>query len=514
MPEKRPVAGTRYGDLVWLAYLVLPAEGRRTYRIALARRIADAAVTGRRRSPHVRRTRVLRRALRPPRRLRAGLGPWLRALPLPLPEPEVSALLAALAPHVRVAYVLERLAGLPPFEVRDQLTALGVRDPQAVMEEAARVPDPPSWPAPFPPGRARPVRTRSMIPLAAGVALLATLAGALLAGEGGPGGERSASAGGLTLVSAAPDAWRHGHRTLDAWPARGELTGDRALTRRALAAFAATGAGKGEVRLLYAGRLDEVPVVVLRRGGRIARYADPAGVADIATGGTDRDAPVAVGSGRYLLAPWDTRATLSSGRAVPLRFGVTAPVVPPTRCGRGPLFELHGPDGVRTVGELGGPRPVRLTYRTGGRPGDRLDAAGIARWQRLGCLLPRPARPVTAAAAWSFWSGELPHGGGRADWSCTRLTFTGGGTTAQAALLAPHGDQPTGWCDDRRPVAGTWWQAPSRRWYHLSAAAPGFVPDAEGAPRERTRDGRLLVARGPAGGARPETRVAISARMG
>ncbi|WP_026341820.1 hypothetical protein [Actinomadura atramentaria] len=497
------MTGARYCDLVWLAYLVLPDRGRRPRRIALARRIADAAVAGRPRAPRRRRTRVLRAAARPSWRLGVGLGPWLRALPVRLPDPALTRMLGRLHPDVRIAYVLRRLAGLPAYEVRDQLTELRVRDPAAVLAAAEAAPEPPARPEPFTPERLRPVRRRSLVPVTAGAALTATLVAALMAT--GTGGDGTAAARDVRLVVAAPDAWRRGARTLDAWPARGELAGDREFVRRALRAFAAaTGDGSGPAYLLFAGRVGGTPLAVLRRGQRVVRYTGPDGPARVDAAGDAADVPLALGGGRYLLPPWDTAATTPDGRPVPVRAGVAGPVDPATPCGRGPLFDLHGPAGVRTIGDLGGPRPLALTYRPPTGPAaTRLTGGGLNLWRRLGCVVPQPARPLTEAAAHDFWWGRLPRDAGRGDWACVRLAFAGGGTTAQSALLTPREVLATGWCDDRRPAAGTWWKMPDGHWGFLAAAGPGTMPGVDGKPPRVARRGRLLLVPGPTGSARP-----------
>ncbi|MFI6522736.1 hypothetical protein ACIBF1_44785 [Spirillospora sp. NPDC050679] len=546
-----------------MAYFVLPGQGRRTYRLALARRIV--AGTGGR--PEHRRARVLRKAMRPSRRLRTGLGPWLRALPAPLPDPEPTAALARLDPPVRAAWALLRVAGMPRYRVHDELVSLRVRDRWAVIAaaeavSAAEVPPP----GPPPPALLRPVRRRPVAPVVAAAALTAALVGMLVVTENGGsllGGSRPAAAGHLDLVTALPDAWTRGPHRLDAWPARGDLVRDKAFTARALDAWAARAAGRrGDAQLLYAGHIDGAPVAILRRGGRIARYTGPTGALEVRTAGTEATAPLALGGGRYLLSPWDAHAAVPGGDRVEVHDGVTAPVAARTRCGRGPVLDVWGAAGQRTMGDLGGPRPVVLAYRPpthraaasqaahepapGARAG-RLDAAGIRFWERLGCLLPQPVRPVTEAMAWDFWSGKLPHGGARADWACTRLAFAGGGTTAQSTLLDERHERATGWCDDRRPVAGTWWQVPAAhsqaqahghphaqaqaqahvqgqaeaqdqaqeaRWYYLAAAARGLLPHAEGPVRGAETKGRLLVARSAVEGRRPDAPVTLTARTG
>ncbi|WP_339154054.1 hypothetical protein [Actinomadura luteofluorescens] len=502
--NETPPAESAYGELVRMAYFVLPGRGKRVYRLAIARRIVDSTARGTRdrsAAGHARRrTRVLRRALRPSRRLQIGLGPWLRALPARLPDPALTAALSRLDPHVRVAYVLRNVEGMPRYAVRDQLIELRVRDPWPVIRaaEAVEVPEPRRADR-FEPELLRPVRTRSVLPLAAAVFLTAALVGALLLTE--REGAREASARGLGLVAAAPDAWTRGARSLDVWPARGELAGDRAFGRRAAAAWAAAPEGRrpesGVAQLLYAGQVDGAPLAVMRSGGRLARYAS--GRLDVAAIGADPSAPIALGGGRYLLAPWDVRPETFAGGRLATSGGVTAPVRPGTGCGRGPLFHL----GPRTVGDLGGPRAAVLGYRAPDRrPGGPDRPAVLGRsarsfWKRLACAVPAPSRPVSAATAFDFWSGTLPHGGKRADWACTRLAYADGGAAAFATLLGAQ-NLATGACDVRRPVSGTWWRAPSDGWYYLAAAGRGLVPHAEGVRRPVTRD-RLLVAGGTPG---------------
>ncbi|TDD73236.1 hypothetical protein E1293_31945 [Actinomadura darangshiensis] len=495
-----------------MAYFVLPGRGKRVYRLAIARRIVDSTARGARdrsAAGHARRrTRVLRRALRPSRRLQIGLGPWLRALPARLPDPALTTALSKLDPHVRVAYVLRHMEGLPRYAVHDQMIELGVRHPWPAIRAAEAI----VVPAPrrgerFEPALLRPVRNRSVLPLATAAVLTAALAGALVATE--HGGSRGASARSLRLVAAAPDAWTRGARTLDAWPPRGDLARDRAFTGRAAGAWsAAPGARRaagGTAQLLFAGRLDGAPLAVLRSGDLVARYRS--GRLDVVTAGTDPSAPIALGGGRYLLAPWETRPETLAGGRLPTSGGVTEPVRPGTRCGRGALFHL----GSRTVGDLGGPRATVLAYHSPAhRPGGadrpaRLGRTARAFWDRLACATPRLAQPLSEAMAFDFWSGRLPHGGKPADWVCTRLTDATGAKTASATLLGAE-NRATGTCDPRRLVSGTWWRAPSGRWYYLAAAGRGLVPHADGVRRSTTKD-RLLVATGT-----PNSAVTLTAR--
>ncbi|QFG20563.1 hypothetical protein [Actinomadura sp. WMMB 499] len=484
-----------------MAYFVLPGRGKRVYRLAVARRIVDGTARGARDRSAAglarRRTRVLRRAMRPPRRLQIGLGPWLRALPARLPDPAQTVALAKLEPGVRVAYVLLRIEGLPRFAVRDQLIELRVRRPWQVIEAAEAVEVPPSRrPARFEPVPVRPVRSRSVLPLVTAAALTAVLVGALVVTERAPA--PAVPGPPLRLVTAAPDAWRTA-RTLDAWPARGDLLRDEAFLREAATAWAAeTGADRpGDVaRLLYAGRAGGRPLAVMRSGALLARYT-PAGL-DVVPAGTGPDAPIALPGGRWLLAPWEPAPETLDGAALPAPGGVTGRVAPATPCGRGPLFHV----GSRTVGDLGGPRASVLAHHAPDRrtsaaaAPERLGPDGRGFWNRLGCLTADRERPVAEAVARDFWSGRLPRGGGRADWVCTRLTFADGTGSSEATLLAGDGPHRTGACDVRRPVSGTWWTAPDGARRYLAAAGRGLAPHVGDGLRSRT-ERRLLVGTSP-----------------
>jgi hypothetical protein len=178
----------RYVKLVRLAYLVLPATGRRSYRLAIAQRIVDASLPRRGDSAgdHAYapiRGQVLRQAMRPSPWLRIGLGPRLRRLPNP--GPATPTRLAALDPAVRAAYVLRRVESLPRSVVRDQLVRIGVPDATDVVRAADQVPEltlPRVAPGP-------PLPRRSRLPL--GVAGALTLA-ALVAAQAGPQNHRTA----------------------------------------------------------------------------------------------------------------------------------------------------------------------------------------------------------------------------------------------------------------------------------------------------------------------------------
>ncbi|HEU5158731.1 MAG TPA: hypothetical protein VFU43_17165 [Streptosporangiaceae bacterium] len=187
--------GKRYAKLVRLAYLVLPATGRRSYRLAIAQRIVDASLPRRswgdgaadrvlRGAYAPIRSQVLRQAMRPSPRLRIGLGPRLRRLPRP--GPPTPGRLAALDPAVRAAYVLRRVESLPRSMVREQLVQIGVPDAAEVIRAADQVPEltlPRVVPGP-------PLPRRSRVPI--GVAGVLTVA-ALVAAQAGPPGQRAAS---------------------------------------------------------------------------------------------------------------------------------------------------------------------------------------------------------------------------------------------------------------------------------------------------------------------------------
>jgi hypothetical protein len=200
-------AGRKYMNLVRLAYFVLPATGRRQYRLAIAQRIVDLSLPPRAwNDRRIRdtayapiRIRVLRRAMDPPRRLRVGLGRRLRNLPPAVPgTPEA---LAALDPAVRAAYVLRRVESLPRHAVRDQLVDMGVVDAMAVVDVADAVPE-----LPLPrvvPGP--PLRRRSLLPVvAAGVVTVAAVATAETGTFAGQDAQRGRHAPAVSSTRPAP----------------------------------------------------------------------------------------------------------------------------------------------------------------------------------------------------------------------------------------------------------------------------------------------------------------------
>lgn len=170
-------AEKRYRELVRLAYLILPGEGSREVRLATARRIVDRNLPRRPVSGKTfteARERVLRQAMKPPRRLRIRLIPWLRGLPPTVPG---NAALAELTPDVRTAYVLRRVTGLRRYAVHDLMIDLGSRDANEVLDLVDGMPDL-NVVAPGAVGRRRRYR-RSRIPIVVASGLTCAMVGAL-----------------------------------------------------------------------------------------------------------------------------------------------------------------------------------------------------------------------------------------------------------------------------------------------------------------------------------------------
>ncbi|MET7814804.1 hypothetical protein ABZT26_28635 [Streptomyces sp. NPDC005395] len=590
-----------YPRLARLAYLVLPpglGRGRRvltahalTQRALPRNRTTTAVIpaqsTGREVDPGYAlvRLRVVRTALEAglPLRRRA----WPRRSQLPPLLPQVRGLklfprsggadelaldqrLSALSGAGRAAYVLRGLERLPDDGVRQVLTAAGVADADAALREADGVPgqygllgspefDPCSL-------QARPTdllrrRQHTKAALVAGAALV--VCGALLGlpGDGwGPDGaaappyarnpaaEAALDPGKLTRV--APTAWETSARTdFSVWPARGDLTGDEELLRRALAVWARpgesvgvsatpgtqTGAPAGPPQLLYAGNVDNARVVILHDGLRLVRYAEPengsAGAAlDFArTDGAGRATATAVVLGRadvnvrYLTAPWVTEVAArdlvepgSGPKELTLTDGVTSPLASPVQqqsgaCTSWNALELTDGSDTRVVTDLGELVPARLTT---GRPGAAKDASGakaLDAWAPYACSLGAVrGQGVRSVNAWEFAEQPLPDGTGSGDWVCTRAeTWRGEGARvlaqfrtpggAQGAVAARAQDVPA--CGERDPhvLAGVLWKSEGGHWYLLAAASRGTTSiEAVGGVRD-SADGNLLTAKAEQG---------------
>lgn len=591
-----------YPRLVRLAYLVLPPSLGRNRRVVTAHSLTQRALprgrtgaaptipaqsTGRDSDPGYAflRLRVLRTALEAGLPLRRPAWPKRSQLPPLLPqvwglrlfprsggadELALDQQLSALSGPARAAYVLRGLEKLTDGEVRDVLTAAGVEDAEDALEEAGTVPaqaallespefDPCSL-------QARPTdlmrrRQHTKAALAAGAALL--VCGALLGlpGEGwGPDGPAAPSYAQNPAAEAALDpaqltkvpalAWQSAARTdFSVWPARGDLTGDSALLRRALAVWARpgekvtvsatpgtpSGGPAGAPQLLYAGTVDTARVVILYDGLRIARYAEPTdGTAGAALdfsrvdNATRAEASAVVlsradGNVRYLMAPWVRTAAerdlLKPGAGamdLTVTEGVTSPMASPTTqqtgtCSSWNALQVTDSAGTRLLTDLSELVPARLTT---GRPGATKDVTGaqaLHTWAPYSCWLGAlRSAGVRTVNAWSFAQQTLPDGTGTADWVCTRAeTWRGGGErvlaqfrtpgTPQAAVVAKAQNVPA--CGQRDPhvLAGVLWKAQAGSWYLLAAG---------------TRDTESIRATGGVRGSAEGSRLAVRTEKG
>ncbi|CAM5239164.1 DNA-directed RNA polymerase specialized sigma24 family protein OS=Streptomyces alboniger OX=132473 GN=CP975_09795 PE=4 SV=1 [Streptomyces alboniger] len=561
-----------YPRLVRLAYLVLPPALGRNRRVLTAHALTQRALPrsrktgravvipsqqggGRQRGAGYAyvRLEVLRGALD------AGLPlkrlAWPKRAQLPPLLPQVRGLrlfprsggadklaldqqLAALSADARAAYVLRGLESLDDAGVRATLAAAGCEDPEDALEEADEVDaryallaspefDPCSLQA-----RPTDLMRRRQHMKAAGVAVAAALVcGALLGmpGDGwgpdgaaappyarNPAGQAALDPDQLTVAAAG--AWKRSAREdFSAWPARGSLTGDKALLRRALAVWArpgesvqvsatpgtASGAPPGPAQLLYAGEVDAARVVLLYDGLRIVRYAEPregtGGAAlDFARvdGATGAEANAVVvnradGNIRYLTAPWITSVSVSdllkpAGPPSALKRGedgVTAAFAGPPatgRCTSWNALRLREASGtVRTSTDLGELTPARLTA---GRPGAPREA-GPADWAKTACSLASVrSNGVRSVNSWQYARQALPEAGGVAQWVCTRAdTWRGAGnrTLAQfqtaegvaGAVAAKAEDSLACGARDAKVLAGVLWKSRAGNWYILGAGS-------------------------------------------
>lgn len=346
-------------------------------------------------------------------------------------------------------------------------------------------------------------------------------------------------------------AWQQSARTdFSVWPARGNLTGDSALLRRALAVWARpgesvavsatpgtpSGAPPGPPQLLYAGEVDEARVVLLYDGLRIARYAEPTdgtnGAAlDFArvdsAKGAEAEAVVlgrTDGNVRYLTAPWVTKATerdlmKPSSGAMDLTLsadGTTTPLASPAQrsgaCTSWNVLELKDNSGTRLLTDLGELIPAHLTSGRPSAPGEASGAEALRNWAPFACSLASVrSQGVRSVNAWQYARQQLPDAGGSATWVCTRAdTWRGGGTRVLAQFQTPGGvygavaakaeNSPA--CGSRDPhvLAGVLWKSGAGTWYLLAAgskdtasvsATGGVTGSAQGALLAvRTKQGR------------------------
>ncbi|MFD9005581.1 hypothetical protein ACFV0T_32320 [Streptomyces sp. NPDC059582] len=585
-----------YPRLVRLAYLVLPPGLGRGRRVLTAHALTQRALPGKRTSaPAIPaqstgrdgdpgyafvRLQVVRTALEAGLPLRRLAWPKRSQLPPLLPqvwglrlfprsggtdELALDQRLSALSGPARAAHVLRGLEKLPDGDVRRVLTAAGVSDPDAALREADTTPaqyallDSPEFdPCAL---QARPTdlmrrRQHSRAALAAAAALAVCGALVALPGDGwGPDGaaapayaQNPAAEAALDpgkLLRVAPLAWESSARTdFSVWPARGDLTGDTALLRRALAVWARpgervqvsvtpgtpSGGPAGPPQLLYAGTVDSARVVILYDGLRIARYAEPKDGAQGAAldfarvdGATAAEAGAVVlgradGNVRYLTAPWVKKAAerdlMKPGAGVmdlDLTGGITAPLASPaTRtgdCASWNVLQLTDASGSRLLTDLGELVPVRLTSGRPTAPHEVSGAAALRTWAPFACsLADARGQGVRSVNAWTYAEQSLPDANGTATWVCTRAeTWRGGGPRVLAQFHTPGGKygavaakaENVSACGARDPhvLAGVLWKAESGSWYLLAAGSRDTASiRATGGVRATSR-GSLLAAR-------------------
>ncbi|MFH0520247.1 hypothetical protein ACHBTE_24110 [Streptomyces sp. M41] len=591
-----------YPRLVRLAYLVLPPTLGRNRRVVTAHSLAQRALprgrassapvipaqsTGREGDPGYAflRLRVLRTALEADRPLKRLAWPKRSQLPPLLPhvwglrlfprsggadELALDQRLSALSGPARAAYVLRGLEKLADDDVCEVLAAAGVDDWEGALEEADTVEaqyallDSPEFdPCSL---QARPTdlmrrRQHLKAALAAGAALL--VCGALLGlpGEGwspdgpaappyaqNPAAEAALDPAQLTKVPAL--AWQSSARTdFSVWPARGDLTDDSDLLRRALAVWARpgetvavsatpgtpSGGPPGAPQLLYAGNVDNARVVILHDGLRIARYAEPKdGTSGAALdfsrvdGATRAEASAVVlsradGNVRFLMAPWVKKAAerdllkpRSGAMDLTVTDGVTSPMASPATqatgtCTSWNVLQLTDGTGTRVLTDLAELVPARLTT---GRPGQVSDASGPAAlrtWAPYSCWLGAlRSAGVRTVNAWTFARQPLPDGTGSADWVCTRAeTWRGGGErvlaqfrtpgSTNAAVVAKAQNVPACGARDPHVLAGVLWKAQTGDWYLLAAGARDTASIRATGGVRGTSQGSLLTVRAKQG---------------
>ncbi|WP_406351615.1 hypothetical protein [Streptomyces sp. NBC_00658] len=566
-----------YPRLVRLAYLVLPPSLGRNRRVLTAHALTQRALPRGRTSGDATvipaqqtgggrdgdpgyafvRLQVVRTALE------AGLPLTRRAWPkrsqLPPLLPQVWGLrlfprsggadelaldqrLSALSGPARAAYVLRGLEKLSEADVRKVLTAAGVEDPGAALAVAsgleaqdALLDSPEFDPCSL---HARPtdlMRRRQHMKAALAATAAVVVCGALLGlpGDGwGPDGAAAPPYAQNPAAQAALDpaqltkvpalAWQQSARTdFSVWPARGNLTGDSALLRRALAVWARpgesvavsatpgtpSGAPPGPPQLLYAGEVDQARVVLLYDGLRIARYAEPTdgtnGAAlDFArvdsAKGAEAEAVVlgrTDGNVRYLTAPWVTEAAerdlmKPSSGAMDLTLsadGTTTPLASPAQrsgaCTSWNVLQLKDNSGTRLLTDLGELIPAHLTSGRPSAPGEASGAEALRNWAPFACSLASVrSQGVRSVNAWQYARQQLPDSGGSATWVCTRAdTWRGGGTRVLAQFQTPGGaygavaakaeNSPA--CGSRDPhvLAGVLWKSGAGTWYLLAAGS-------------------------------------------
>ncbi|MFJ7204887.1 hypothetical protein ACIQWR_15255 [Streptomyces sp. NPDC098789] len=404
----------------------------------------------------------------------------------------------------------------------------------------------------------------------AAAAVLALVAGVAVADGAPPGPDVRPAAGAVAAGALDPDrlvripaaAWSDTARVdFTAWPARGARAGDRALLARALGAWASRSAqvpvsaapgtptdppGRPP-QLLYAGDVEGRAVVLLLDADRVVRYGEAAGgprerALDFARtdeAGVTTAGALAVsragGRVRYLLAPWiATAATLDLLRPAdpgqPLAVaadGVTAAAAAPGlagACASWPVLALTSSTRIVekhsfVLADLGALAPVHLTYTPlpdgpnavpARQPREATGPAARAAWAPLACGL-RELRggAVRAVNVWDFAASELPEGGGRAVWSCTRASGWAGPGDVLVRLRPPAGPaqdvaraRSTAACGrfGQHLLVGTRWKTAAGHWYELAAGSREVAAiTATGAVRAEVAGRSLTAPAGPEG---------------
>ncbi|MEU9096793.1 hypothetical protein [Streptomyces sp. NPDC048361] len=462
--------------------------------------------------------------------------------------------LATVPAEVRAAFVLRHLEGCTADGAAELLAAAGVPDPQAALHASERLGPQDGAGAgtllgsvEFDPCtvQARPtdlLRRRHWQRWgAAGALLVAVL---LTVGQSArdpsspePAGRSAvevAMADPASLVR-APDAdWQSSSRIdFTVWPARGSLTGDRALLARALRAWArpgpgvhvsaaprtGTGPAPTAPQLLYAGRVDDTDVVLLYDGERVVRYTEATGRPTelVFSRADDSDVTTAAAlvltrterQARFLFAPWVAESTTRDllapdAPARPLHVaddGVSDEVARPDLsgpCSNWPALQLRSSERIAEkhaflLTDLGGLSPVHLTYTPppgsgapARQPREATSTAALVSWGHTACTLRSAAAGggVRAVNNWVFAEQQLPEGAGQAEWLCSRAdTWNGPGralvrfqpptTPAREPGTLIADARNTSYCSrfNQHVLADTRWNAPSGTPYLLAAGS-------------------------------------------
>ncbi|MFD3694732.1 hypothetical protein ACFWUZ_00975 [Streptomyces sp. NPDC058646] len=216
--------------------------------------------------------------------------------------------------------------------------------------------------------------------------------------------------------------------------------------------------------------------------------------------------------------------------------GVTAPVEVPAAtgaCAAWPALEVTSSARIVeahafVLTDLGALTPVHLTHTPlpdgpgavpARQPREATGAAARAAWAPTACRLREMGGDaVRAVNIWEFAASDLPDGGGRAVWSCTRASGWAG-TGDVLVRLGPAAGPPqdvtraraTAACGrfGRHVLAGTRWRSPAGRWYLLAAGSREVAGiTATGAVRARAEGRTLSAPAGPEGAA-----VSLTARL-